>query len=319
MMDDNRNTIFINSARVITKLQLLSVFFEDEMVYKIYVRTQVIQKLFEHNPDLDINKLDLFHLQYTESVIELLRKIKRSNEKNVSIAEDEIVYNEELIQKIRETIRTEENFEHAKQARAIVINKSLSQLFQNLSGYSALPPFPKDIGAFSEKYAPAFFIEISPALFYELTEFNPAEVYKNGYGIIEKKLLGWQCKQEFKNVFICGLKAGESELEVYKLEKTDEYFIFYPERNLFLDINFTKIQKVYVPAPLSKQEKIIRELSEKNVTLKNSMDEIKTGIPAEIKPLLNDYYQKINTLDFMNDEFDIQANILKAMLNTDGL
>jgi len=317
-MDDSRNIIFKNSARIITKLQLLSVFFEDETVYKIYIRTQVIQKLFENNPDLDIHKLDLFHLQYTESVIELLRKIKRGNEKNVSIAQDEIIYNEELIQKIRETVRTEENFENAKQARAAVINKSLYQLFQNLSGYSALPPFPKDIAAFSEKYAKEFFHEISPALLYELTEFDPAEVYKNGYGIIEKKLLGWQCKQEFKNVFVCGLKCVESEIEVYKLQETDDYFIFYPERNLFLDLAFSKIESVYAPT-LSKQEKVIRELSERNATLKNSMNDIKTSIPAEIKPLLNDYYQKINTLDFINDDFDIQANILKTMLNTDGL
>ena len=317
-MDDSRNAIFKDSSRIITKLQLLSVFFEDETVYKIYVRTQVIQKLFENNPDLDVHKLELFHLQYTESVIELLRKIKKGNEQNVHLAQDEIGYNEELIQKIKESVRTEENFENAKQARTAVINKSLHQLFQNLSGYSALPPFPKDISAFSEKYAREFF-EISPALFYELTEFDPAEVYKNGYGIIEKKLLGWQCKQEFKNVFVCGLKAGESEIEVYKLEKTDDYFIFYPERNLFLDLNFSKIEKVYVPTPLSKQERIIRDLSEKNAALKNSMDEIKTGIPAQVKSLLNEYYHKINTLDFINDDFDIQANILKAMLNTDGL
>jgi len=97
------------------------------------------------------------------------------------------------------------------------------------------------------------------------------------------------------------------------------FFIFYTERNLFLDLDFTKIEKLYVPAPLSKQEKIIRDLSEKNATLKNSMDEMKSGIPAAIKVLLNDYYQKINGLDFMNDDFDIQANILKTMLNTDGL
>ncbi len=317
-MDDNRNTIFNNSTRIITKLQLLSVFFEDETVYKIYVRTQVIQKLFEHNPDLDLNKLDLFHLQYTESVIELLRKIKKGNEKNVSIAQDEIIYNEELIQKIRETLRTEENFENAKQARTAVINKSLYQLYQNLSDFSFLPPFPKDISAFSDQYATEFFHEISPELFYELTEFDSAEVHKNGYGIVEKKLLGWQCRQEFKNVFICGLKSGESEIEVYKMEKTDDYFIFSHERKLFLDLDFAKIESIYVPT-LSKQEKIIRELSEKNVTLKNRMDEIKTGIPVAIKALLNDYYQKINGLDFMNDDFDIQANILKTMLNTDGL
>jgi hypothetical protein len=315
-MEDSRNAIYKASVRIITKLQLLSVFFEDETVYKIYVRTQVIQKLFENDPELDINKLDLFHLQYTETVIELLRKIKKSNEKAVNIALDEIGYNEELIQKISDNLRTEENFEQAQLGRAAIISKSLYGLYQNLSGYSADPPFPKEISGFGEQFAKEFFHEIPVPLFYELTEFDLAEVYRNGYGIIEKKLLGWQCKQEFQNVFVCGLKAGELLLEVYKLKGSDDYFIFYPERRLFLDLDFSKIGNIDTATPLSRQEKIIRELSQKNAVLKNSIDNMKTAIPDEVKSLLHEYYDKIMALDFINDNFDIQANILKTMLNT---
>ncbi len=76
-MDDNQQKILSNSLKVISKLQLLSTFFEEEIIFKIYIRTQVIHKMFESNPELDINKLDLFHLQFTESVLELLRKIKK--------------------------------------------------------------------------------------------------------------------------------------------------------------------------------------------------------------------------------------------------
>ena len=95
-MEDNLAIILNDSNKTISKLQLLSTFFEEEIIYKIYLRSQVVHKLFETNPELDINKLELFHLQYTSTVIELLRKIKASNERNVSILYDEIQINKDV-------------------------------------------------------------------------------------------------------------------------------------------------------------------------------------------------------------------------------
>ena len=315
-MDENRNTILRDSGKMIARLQLLSTFFSDETVYSIFIRTQVIQRLFEHNPELDINKLELFHLQYTETVIELLRKIKKSNENTVEITLDEIACNEELIEKLNNTLRIAGNYTQEKQAHAAAINTALHKLYNNLSGYSAEPPFSREIQAFGEKNAKQFYAEISPLLFDELIAFDPAEVYKNGYGIIEKKLMGWQCKYEFKNSFFGGLKDNERQMEVFKLEKSDEYFVFYPARHLFLDVAFEKIKDIDFATPLSKEEKLVKELTQKNATYKNNLNSSKTNIPASVKALLQEYHAKIISLDFTNDEFDIQANILKTMLNT---
>src|SRR5476651_556918 len=98
-MDDNRKAILNDSNRIISKLQLLSVFFGDDIIYKIFLRTQVIHQLFDDNAELDINKLELFHLQYTQTLIDLLRKIKKNNEKSILILLDEIQLNKELIGK----------------------------------------------------------------------------------------------------------------------------------------------------------------------------------------------------------------------------
>ncbi|WP_238533639.1 hypothetical protein [Pedobacter agri] len=76
-MDEYRSNILKKSNAEINRLQLLSVFFDDEIIYKIFLRTQVIHQLFSNNEDLEIEKLDLFHLQFTDSVIALLRKIKK--------------------------------------------------------------------------------------------------------------------------------------------------------------------------------------------------------------------------------------------------
>jgi hypothetical protein len=64
----------MHRTRVISKLQLLSVFFNNDVIYKIYLRTQVLHQLFQTNPELDINQLEMFHLQFTSTLIDLLKK-----------------------------------------------------------------------------------------------------------------------------------------------------------------------------------------------------------------------------------------------------
>ena len=61
-MDERRVNILRTSSAEISRLQLLSVFFEEEGLYKIYLRSQVIHQLFENNDELDIDKLELFHV-----------------------------------------------------------------------------------------------------------------------------------------------------------------------------------------------------------------------------------------------------------------
>jgi hypothetical protein len=320
-MDDNQKKILSESNRIISKLQILSTFFEDDVIYKIYVRSQVIHKLFETNPELDINKLNLFHLQFTESVLELLRRIKKTNEKNVSLIFDEIALNKELIVKIADAMRTEENFEFAKQKQAERVNESLNKLYQNLSDLSIDNPFPRNVQQFGVRYAKDFFYEITEDLFYELISFQPEEVYRNGYATIDKKLMGLQCKYNFNNIFFCGLKAGSSLLELYRMIEEDINFVYYPARNFFLICDKEKIEGINPADALSKRAKVVKELTEKNLKLEQSVATEKTGIPPDIKKLLTDYYEKVNDMDFMDfmDDFDVQANILKAMLNTESM
>ena len=317
-MDDNHKKIVNDSNKVIGKLQLLSTFFEDDVIYKIYVRSQVIHKLFEQNPELDINKLNLYHLQFTESVLELLRRIKKTNEKNVSLLFDEIQLNKDLAAKISEAMRTEQNFEFGKQKQTQKISQSLEKLYLNLSDLSKDFPFSKNISQFGGRYAPDYFYEISLDLLYDLLSFEPEEVYKNGYAIIEKKLLGLQCKYNYNNKFYCGLKAGTLLLEVYQMLDEDVYFVYYQSRNLFLVCDFEKISNINPSDGLSKRARVVQELTEKNIALERQAIGAKTEIPEDIKRLLSEYYEKINGMDFMDfiDDFDVQANILKAMLNT---
>ena len=321
-MDDSAKKIFNSSSLIIGKLQLLSVFFEEELVFKIYIRTQVIHRIFENNPELDIHKLDLFHIQFTESIIELLRKIKKNNEKTIMSVRDEMEVNEDLIRKLTMAMREEGNFDHEKEVQAATVSRSIFNLYQNLSDYSKDNPFPKNITEFGSRSAQDHFFKVNEALFIEVLDYDPDSVYKNGYGTIGKKLLGLQCRHEFKNEFICGLKSEGLLAEVYKLNiPEDAYFIFFPAKKIFLDFDFSQLAGTDLSGTVSQKTKIIQDLAENNLELGARIETVKKSIPDEVRALLTDYYNKISGIDFLDliDDYDIQANILKTMLNTDRM
>ncbi|MET6998723.1 hypothetical protein [Chitinophaga defluvii] len=318
-MDEDLATILKDSLKIINRLQLLSVFFGEEVIYMIYLRSQVIHKLFESNPELDFNKLELFHLQYTATVVDLLRKIKTTNEKNVSLMFDEIQLNKDLIEKINSSVFTDKNFNLDKQKQALKINLSLRKLYELLSDSKDESPFSRNINAFSARFSADFYYDISPELFNELVAYQPNEVYRNTYATIQRRLLGQLCKADFKTEFFCGLKAGNVIIEVYKFMHENKHFLFLPSRNLFLFCDLSKITDIDWTNALSKKGRIIQELQDKNNQLESTAGIMKTAIPPEIKSLLAEYYEKIDDVNFLQNisNFDVQANILKTMLNTD--
>lgn len=318
-MDEQLQLIFQESKRIISKLQLLAAFFEEELIYKIYLRSQVIHQMFEQNPELDAYNLELFHLQYTASLIDLLKKIKKNNEQNVSLLFDEIQLNKELEDKLSGSFYTEKNYKSDQQKQALKINISLRRLYQLLSDNVDEYPFSKNINSFSARFSADFYYDIPATLLTELIAYDPAKVYTNAHAVIQKKLLGSLCKYEFKSEFFCGLKAGTTIIEVYKFVNADKYFLFYPARNLFLFCDYAKLANIDFTNQLSGNEKMIEELKAKNDQLHSSIGVTKTYLPPEIKTLLAENYKKLTDISFLQNigNFDAQANILKAMLNTD--
>jgi hypothetical protein len=304
---------------MLSKLQLLSVFFGDDVIYKIYLRSQVIHKLFEANPELDVNKLDLFHLQFTQSLIDLLRKIKKNNESNISLVFDEIQINKELIDKLNDPFYTEANFNLEKQRQALKVNLSLRKLFLVLSDNLTDNPLSKNINAFSSRFAADFFYTITPELLDELTAYVDKDVYTDEYATIQRKLMGVLCKYDFKTEFYCGLKSGNQIIEVYKFINADRYFLYSPSDSLFVFLDVAKIANIDFSNNLSKKEKLMHELKDKNDKLEGNAAAMKSFMPPEIKNLLADDYKKISDINFLENisNIDVQANILKSMLNTD--
>ncbi|WP_462267016.1 hypothetical protein [Mucilaginibacter sp.] len=317
-MDENRAAVLNNSRRIISKLQLLSVFFGDEMIYKLYLRTQVIHQLFENSEELDINKLELFHLQFTQTLVELLRKIKRNNEQSVSLLLEEEQLNQELIENLQSTLANRETFRLEQHRQTLKINNSLRKLYEVLSADSGEYPFAKNLNGFSARFARDFYREIPHGLIEELMQYTPTEVYTNAYAVIQRKLMGVLCKYEFRSAFQEGLRAGELIAEIYRLHDTDRYFICFPASGLFLFFDYSRLQGVEEDSGLSQKESVIRELTNRNSQLQNSISMVKSTLTPEIKLLLTENYKKLNDINFLQSiaDVDAQANLLKTMLNT---
>jgi len=318
-MDEYRSNILKKSNAEINRLQLLSVFFDDEIIYKIFLRTQVIHQLFSNNEDLEIEKLDLFHLQFTDSVIALLRKIKKSNEKNVALIYDEINLNEALIDKMAGTLNGQQGFVQDKQKQSLKVNQSLRRLYNNLSDLSTDFPFSKNINVFSAKYANDYYFDLTADQLAKLIDFQGKNIYSNAYATIEKKLMGRLCKYDFRTEFHLGLKSGEMIIEVYKFLDSQNYFLFFPARNLFLFCDLSQFKDLDTTNNLSERERIVQELEFKNDKLKGNAAVLKTAMSKEVQDLLESSYQKISDISFLNhlNNFDVQSNILKDMLKTD--
>ncbi|RYD60530.1 MAG: hypothetical protein EOP84_36880, partial [Verrucomicrobiaceae bacterium] len=216
-MEDDRNSVLLYSERVLSKLKLLSVFFGEPLLLRIYARTQVIHNSFRDNAQLDVQKLGLFHLQFTDTIVSLLRKIKKGNENRVLQIEDEMRVNAELIHTLASASQREQAFATGAQGHALAIDKGLNILYENLSDRSRDNPFPKVVGEFAATFAADFFYEVSLSFFDSLLEHDPARLYRNGYGSIERKLMGLQCKHGFQNTFHCGIKSGRRVAEVFRI------------------------------------------------------------------------------------------------------
>lgn len=317
-MDENRADILQRSTDTLNKLQLLSVFFDNNTIYRIYLRCQVIHRLFEGNQDLDANKLDLFHVQFTSSVLDLLKKIKKGNEQNELLLVEEIRLNKDLISKLGDTSSLENNYNMEKQRHSLKINISLKNLYGVLSDDSSDYPFSKNLNSFSAQFAQDFFYTITPELYTKLTTYDPALVYTNAYATIHKKLLGAACKYEFRSEFYYGLKTGDRIVEIFKFLDADRYFLYSPSKGTFLFCDPVDVATVDRTNSFSKKAQILHELKDKNDSLNTRMNAVKTHMPPEVETLLNDAYLKISDVDFLQNmnNIDAQSNILRAMLNT---
>lgn len=310
-MNEDAVNIMSQSKRRITKLKLLANFFENVDIISIYIKTDIIDNLFQENKGLDYSKLELFHLQYTDSLIELLTKIKRQKETEMLAVLNEIDVNSKYISGFEE--KQLDGFETDRKMYSGIFSKHLKNLYQDLTENKFRINW-NDVLYFNKKYAAEFYRSevdeelLKPGAF-------PAYLYQDYQ--IERKLLGRLNIQNFKVRFICGYAVSGNEYELFKIFQTDDYFIFDVEGRKMYLTDPKKIEKLNILPNESNKGIIISQLKNKNEALENEMNERKRILPEQVTDVLKDYIKNLENTDIMSRIFDIneETNILRAMLN----
>lgn len=309
-MDDEVAIIMSQSRRRLTRLKLLSNFFENIDVISVYIKTDIIHKLFEENKTLDYNKLELFHLQYTDSLIELLTKIKKKKENDLLAVLNEININNQYISNFEE--RKVDDFETDRKFYSGIFSKHLKYLYQDLIADKFSLNW-NDVLYFHKKYAVEFYrtevdetkLKLSHVPSYQYQDYS-----------IERKLLGKLNIQNFKVRFVCGYRIGRDEYELFKIFQSDEHFIFnIEERRLYLIDD--ELSYLDTSENESNQASVMNQLKRRNEELEESIEEKKRILPDGVDAVLKDYQRNLENVDIMSKIFDVneETNILRAMLN----
>lgn len=307
--------IIKDSNRRLTVLKLLSNFFNHADSIAVFIRSKIIHDIFESNRSLDINKLELFHIQYTDSFIDLFQKLKKSKEQQYLMVSNEIHINDDFINKLSSGIE-ETNFSGKMKDHAKKMSQKIEQLY-NIFALDLHETFYWDeIVSLSNSVRIEYYRPISQEQYNQLSTFD-RKVYENLFVKFERKLLGRLNIFKFKIKFLCGLVCNDNIIEVYEFRDSNDKFIFVNSDKTFFLLDEDTAKEIDLSKNTSAQNQVINQLETKNSLLKEQLGTIKTSISADVQVVLKSYLDKISSVDFMDDlqNVDEQTNILKAMLN----
>jgi hypothetical protein len=310
-VDDEALNILSQSKRRLTKLKLLANFFENADIISVYIKTDVIHHLFQENKGLDYSKLELFHLQYTDSLIELLTKIKRQKENEMLAVINEIDVNNKYISGFEE--KRADGFETDRRMYSGIFSNQLKSLYNDLTEEKFRLNW-ENVLYFYKKYVSEFY---RTGVDEELLKSGSFPAYQHREYQIERKLLGRLNIHNFKVRFVCGYNISGNEYELFKLFQSEDHFIFDIEGKKIYLIDPKKMEKLDIMPNESNQETLVHQLRKKNEKLEETISERKKILPDQVIAVLQDYLKNLENVDIMNKIFDIneETNILRAMLN----
>lgn len=320
-MDNQRSEILDLSQEVIKQLGKLTAFFENATLMNIYLQTQIIHKLFEDNEEIEISKLELFHLQFTSTLISLMEKIKLKNERAVAMFQHEIELNNNMIEQIRTLIAKEGGFDAEKIQQAQKMARSLRNLYVAIYNNTSDYPFNEDISSFGINFYKDHFYEVTRELFEQVTAYSKENIFRQAHASIDKRLLLALGEARFGVIFFAGVTAYPMMMEMYKIYGTESYFLYWASKNLFLPCDINLFPYKEWEDEMGKKSRMIRNLTKNNSKAEANIRNTYKYISHEIEELLEENYQTISSLDFLASLEDIntQANILKAMLDVKTL
>lgn len=305
-----------DSQKKLSTLKVLSNFFNHPTLIAIAIRTNVIHNLFENNRNLDIHKLDLFHIQYTNNLMELFQKLKKSKEQKYLVISDEIYINDDFINRLKAEVNVVPFVDEARQHSANMSRK-VEELYRLFAEDGQKPFDWSAITQFINKRSGEFYRQLTAQQYQKLTDQEEKSTYENAYVTIEKKLLGKLNIQKFRVKLVCGLRYEAEEIELYEFVNSNDKFIFINDEKSFYLVDDSNLTGIDLSRNVSYKAETINRLMSKNELLKDQLSAVKTSMPKDVEAVMESYLEKISGVEFLEDlqNVDEQTNILKAMLN----
>ncbi|MDO4880376.1 MAG: hypothetical protein Q3983_03780 [Capnocytophaga sp.] len=306
--------ILNDSKRRIQKLKIFENFFKQADLLSIVVRTEIIHSFFEKNKEnLDLNQLELFHLQYTDSLSDLLRKIKKQKETSILNLETEINASEAYIAKNLDK-KQQDDFDLNRKYHNAEVSQVLDAVYNTLTG--VYKPFNiNSIRSFPNLYAEEYFREeddITHLLAVADTKFYVLENIK-----IERLLLSRLAGKNFKVRFVCGYDVDNQVFELFRILGSEDEFIWNLQTNSFYLLKEGFKHQLNRQKNVSKSNSLWNELEKKIISLKEKQNEIRNSFPEDVKDLLKKYKQTIENNNLTEEKLNIdeEKNILHSMLD----
>lgn len=263
---------------------------------------------------LDVNKLELFHIQYTDSLIVLLDKIKKQKEAGILTAYKEIDANEDYIDAFISQEKGGRDFGTERKYQNALVSDFLRSIYKNLTDL-VTPVDYKKVRNLSNIYAQDYYRK--EAKIDCLLSLPDVRYYEFDNVDIERKLLGKLNANNFKIRFICGYIISNQIFELFRIVDTDEDFIWNLQTNEFY-LLAEDIALLLDRSPnTSSKKSIVTDLRNRNEELKTKADKMKTELPDEVITMLEKYKETLDSQEVLNQviSIDEELNILNSMLN----
>ena len=305
------------SEKRLNKLRIITNFFDNADVVVISIRTKIIHDVFVANPTLDVTKLELFHLQYTDSFLQLMQQLKKNTEQKFLLIENEIKINSEFVKTYQSEIKQDSFKEDT-----VKCNQKLKLFFESAYDFLAYNNLSKAseslyLSHFANQYGPEYYRQLSTENFKDLDQqkIDVFHLYQDYF--IEKKLLGKININRFQVKLLCGFQYNDFYFSIFEFVHVNEHFIYNHHKKQFQLLDLKSYTAFDFSKNNSNKQALIISLNKKIKNLDQQANNVLKHIPADVQQVIKEYYNKIAAISFLDNlqNVDEQTNILKTMLN----
>lgn len=310
---DPRTVILNDTNAKLNKLKLLASYFSKDILNKIKDQTEIVFDIFSKNKDLNYKKLEQFNYYYTDNLLELLSKLKKSKEENILILTEKLSKAKNNANSAKIIKIDFKKVDNERRKYASIISDVLAANYRELCNYS---------GTVNIKYThkETLFLSILPNENYYTIPFEVYEdlanietdLYYNAKNYnIHKKLMGKLNKNVFNIDYVYSFKSvNNDEIYVFQIKDTSDFFIYIPDKKTFKLINSTDIMPL-ANSSNSSWSIITTKLEEDIKTIEDleyRISKEKTITDESVIATLESYYKKINNDELMTSLSDVDVD-----------